>query len=570
MKMFVALVFRLSSIIGLASMALPVTAYSESSPVHQHYLSAVTPDAQAFRQEVLDYVKAISNLIVAHEALNLPNSLDTQWNTSIQQTNWQVRLDFYSQGQLIATGNGRNAGLAKALADACRSALESPLFPITNLNNTRIKVTFDYYPNGNFSFIDFEGKALEMVGNRVAVRSVTTSDIEQQLTNSTDYLLKVMHPKFHGFYKFYDAKTDVAEPRLRTIYSASSLLTLIKLQRSYPSLQLEQYFRPIADFLLSMQVKEGDNLGGFYYSFSLDTEKPSQTVVVGTTSKTIFTLLELYRTYHDESYLDAAKRAGDWLLTRIDAGGQVSTKSMYIDNQWINSSRQSHLYSGQVLSALSRLYLITGDKQYLQGANKIADAFLAEVKAGGLPVSDDYRKNTIIGTSWVLMSLIDYAAVADNKSLNPAIASIADYLLSTQINNASNVYNTGRYSEATTPSGNGWINEVLGEYYPYCVKNALPKCDRSLLSMSEVSRWLLQNSYNSTNVYDIKNPARATGGFILTFASQRVRTDSVCHGVNSFLSLLGHSGQQHKILLTLPEPAFKEILPSLRAGGLAH
>ncbi len=244
-------------------------------------------------------MKAISNKIIAHEALNLPNSLDTQWNTSIQQTHWQVHLDYYNQGRLVATGDGGDAGLAKALSGACQSALASAPSPITSLDGTRIKITFDYYPNGTFSFIDFEGKAVEMVGNRVAVRSVTTSDIEQQLTNSTDYLLKVMHPKFHGFYKFYDAKTDVAEPRLRTIYSASSLLTLIKLQRSYPSLQLEQYFRPIADFLLSMQVKEGENLGGFYYSFSLDTEKHSQTVVVGTTSKTIFTLLELYRTYHD-------------------------------------------------------------------------------------------------------------------------------------------------------------------------------------------------------------------------------------------------------------------------------
>ena len=166
------------------------------------------------------------------------------------------------------------------------------------------------------------------------------------------------------------------------------------------------------------------------------------------------------------------------------------------------------------------------------------------------------------------MSLMDYAAVSDNTSLNPTIGTIADFVLSTQIDNAANIYSTGRYSEATTPSGNGWINEVLGEYYPYCLKNGGARCDRSLTSMPEVSRWLLQNAYNDINVYDVKNPSRAIGGFIIAFSSQRIRTDSVCHGVNSFISLLRLSDMQSKILLTLPEPPLKEILPSLRAGDL--
>ena len=48
--------------------------------------------------------------------------------------------------------------------------------------------------------------------------------------------------------------------------------------------------------------------------------------MVGSVSKTVFTLLELSRRNNRESrYLDAAKRAGEWLLTRVQNDGDVLT-----------------------------------------------------------------------------------------------------------------------------------------------------------------------------------------------------------------------------------------------------
>ena len=48
--------------------------------------------------------------------------------------------------------------------------------------------------------------------------------------------------------------------------------------------------------------------------------------MVGSVSKTVFTLLELSRRNNREPRcLDAAKRAGEWLLTRVQNDGDVLT-----------------------------------------------------------------------------------------------------------------------------------------------------------------------------------------------------------------------------------------------------
>ncbi|QRN05135.1 hypothetical protein GH742_09545 [Legionella sp. MW5194] len=290
--------------------------------------------------------------------------------------------------------------------------------------------------------------------------------------------------------------------------------------------------------------------------------------MVGTTSKTIFTLLELNQFYPDEpKYLAAAKHAGDWLLTRVNQDGTVMPVASCTSGQWKDSNKQSFLYSGQVLSALSRLYGVTHDQRYHQGALKIAGQFLKQIQTQGFIVGDDYRPANSISSSWVMMSLIDLAKVDNNPVYRKTIDDIAKAILARQITDKNDIYSNGRYLDAMTTSGNGWINEVMGVLYQFCTQQGGNQCQRYREAMILTSRWLLQNAYTPQNTYNVKNPERAMGGFITNFTTRTVRTDAVCHGVNSLIMLLASTGNDNKPLINLPERPLIEILPLLRAGN---
>ncbi|WP_231950168.1 glycoside hydrolase family 76 protein [Legionella lansingensis] len=525
---------------------------------------------QEFRDMVIAYVRAVAN----HKILHLPlakSQLNERWGWNPwKRSNWSVQVVIYYHGNKIGEGSACDNHLEEVVQIATEKALAHTTLPkITakELAEFRFQVSFAYYPTQYYAFIEYLDKGLELLGNRVAIRLLDTQLIKQQLINSQHYLLNLMHPMLHGYGKFYNAKEDIRPDQLRTIYSSSSLYTFIKLYHFNHNQQLEKHFKSIANFILSMQVPSGPNAGGFYYSYNLKTNQKSNYIVVGTTAKTIFTLLELYQLYNEETYLIAAKKAGDWLLSMVSEDGKVTVKAKYENNIWQYKQQQSFLYSGQVLSALSRLYAVTKDQRYYDGATKIAKRLKDEAEKQNLFVGDDYRDKNTISTSWVLMSMIDYAKINQDEVYRELIRQLSNVILSMQITNSHDAYVYGRYWDATTPSGNGWLNEVIGNLYEFCKNTHLTDCQQYRKPMILTARWLIQNAYTKANTYDVKNPSQAIGGFITLSNSQTVRTDAVCHGVNSLISLLNIVGDKEQVLLVVPERPLTEILPSLREGN---
>ena len=158
-----------------------------------------------------------------------------------------------------------------------------------------------------------------------------------------------------------------------------------------------------------MQKKEGRNAGAFHYSLYLDTDEKQPRFVVGTTSKTIFTLLRMHEKLGDEKYLSSATKGADWLLKMIrDEGNVYAYSELEDDGKWMRGTKDSTLYNGQVLSALSRMYTATEDQKYLDGATKIANYLKAKVENEGCYIGDDYRKANPISSSWVVLALLDF------------------------------------------------------------------------------------------------------------------------------------------------------------------
>jgi hypothetical protein len=540
---------------------------STSSPTH---IPASTVTNQQFRDAIIRYVRGIA--VKNHNAPLLQfDFMEKKWLEYYQATDWRIQVSLYHQGQEIGAGCAHGANLAETLRKATeQTLLQQPDGKLTEntLSSYRFKITLNYYPDRVYSFIEYDFQGLELLGNVVAVRKLDEELIKQQIVNSQGYLLRMMHPELHGFFKLYDAGRDEKEHLLRTIYSASSLYTLLKLYARNKDTTLEKHFKPIANFILSNQVQDGPNAGAFYYGLNPKTNTVVQELVVGTTSKTIFTLIELDHFYPDNPrYLQAAIKAGDWLVKMVHPDGRVTSSAIFLNGNWDYSDKQSFLYSGQVLSALSRLYKETNDKQYYEGAHKIAGHFINEVKRQGPLLGDTFRPANSISSSWVMMSLIDYAKIDNDPAIINVISEIAHTLLTRQIKNKEDAFSNGRYIDLLATSGNGWVNEVMGVMYEFCSSKQLSNCKQYQQAMLLTSRWLLQNAYTKQNTYAIKNPEQAIGGFIRHFTSKTVRTDAVCHGVNSLISLLNNLGESNKVLLDLPERPLVEILPLLRAGS---
>lgn len=535
------------------------TAYGKDVP--ERFIPQVTN--QQFRNEIISYIEqqVKNSSEIKKEYFG---TLDEKLNNAYQASDWTLNIACYQKGEVVGQGAFNNKNLNLALYNA----LKKMKLTVNSPENCQFQVDFAYYPDRHYRFISYDGQGLELTGNRVAVRKLTTESIKKQISDSIGYISRVMNLETHGFYKFYDARQDKAETLLRTIYSASSLFTFIKTQAAFPDLELRSNFKPIAQFILSQQLLSGPNRGAFYYSYDPVKKKPQKRLVVGTASKTIFTLLLLNELYPDDPvYLTSAKLAGNWLLEQVHEDGRIVPVQVYENGRWIKKEKQSLLYSGQVLSALSRLYIVTKDQRYLDKAKVIANLFINKINQHGPVLGDDYRPANSISSSWVLMSLIDIAKATPSTEYLQAIQQIAAAIRTHQLTNFNDIYYVGKFADAMTTSGNGWLNEVFAEYYPFCVKMKLGSCEQYKETMILSSRWLMQNAYRKNNTYNIKNPERAIGGFALNYHNHVVRTDAVCHGTNSLLYLLKITGNAPQVLIDIKEQPLFEILPMIRAGN---
>ena len=518
-------------------------------------------DYQRFRDAVIGYVRADADAYLA--GTPAPSMQPAEFDHSGR---WSVEVAVYLDGTLRGLGQSRADHLSGALHASTVTALSGETFLTPrDLMRARFVVTFVYPPRRAASIVEYHGRGLELMGDVVPLRELDRSMVEDDLERAKRYLLRIMDGKLHGFPKTDDAATDTAEDRLRTIYTASSLYTLLKLDTWKPDPAIQQQILPIARYLLSMQCLEGPCRGAFYYSYFPAEDRREPRFVVGTASKTVFTLLELWRRTQDEQYLASARLAGDWLTTMVNPDGSLSAAIEYKEGSWSTERRFSLLYSGQVLSALSRLYTATRDERYRNAAGRIASLCRTKMaSANGHVLGDDFREANSVSTSWVAKAMFDYSRIDGDPSDHDVVYRALNAVLAHQVDTPWDPYVDGSIYDAPSSSGTGWINEVLTDVYQLCREDGRADCDRYRLAMLHASRWLLQRTYSEANAFNARNPAHAAGGAIRSYGETIIRTDAVCHGSNSLLELLSMAGDD--IHLTLPPPPFGQFFRALRSS----
>jgi hypothetical protein len=381
--------------------------------------------------------------------------------------------------------------------------------------------------------------SVELQDGRIIFHKLDAALLRQKVMEQKSYLLNARNPEHSGYYKKYNPETDTAEVRLRTVYSASAGFSLLKMKQFEKDASLDPVLASIVGFINFMQVKEGPLKGAFHYSYNPNTNVKEPRFVVGSASKVIYTLVNLYKDAPKPEYLQIANDAAAWLMKQVDPLGNVYPETFLAETQSTVTKKKSYLYSGQVLSALSRLYVITKDPQLYQTAEKIATQLLHDAEQQNYFMGDDYRRPNTVSTSWIMMSFIDFSIInPTNKAIQDALFKSADALLEHQISDTSDLMRYGRFNDTDAASGNGWINEVLVEGYKLCTARNLTGCERYLDAAIRDTRWLIQNIYSAENSSHLPNPQRALGGLIRNKAEKTVRTDAVCHSINGMVEIL--------------------------------
>ncbi|MBA7639167.1 hypothetical protein ES703_46825 [subsurface metagenome] len=527
-----------------------------SSTRQEFPLTEFPGGSDRFRNLTIQFVRAVAENYFDGQPTQYPEELEIRGN-------WELYITIYHQGDIKGEGEweGKDEVLSLVLEEATRNALEErgQSLDKEDIKDVRFLVSFS---DQSFSFIEYNGEGKELIENLVIIRSLDKELILQKIEQGKEFLLRAVHEDEHGFYKKYDTLNNDFGNRLHTVYSASIIYTLLKIYDFDKDERILEGVPDWGDFLLSMQSKDEETYGAFHYSYYFKSREKEPRFVVGTTALSIFTLLDLYNRTSDSKYLESAKSGGNWLTTMQESDGWMKAYKEYKGGEWVYGEKKSLLYNGQVLSALSRLYKVTGEKRYYDAAEKIARCFTEKVEKEGCYLGDDYRSKNSISSAWVVMSLLDFYKVNPDEYYKNIIFRCSGELLERQKQDTDKPLYYGRWTRAYSTSGNGWLAEVMMEMYKFCQEQNMGGCDEYQEAVVKVIWWIIQNTYSEENTFFLKEPQKAIGGSFWNYENRYVRTDSVCHAVNAYVGII--NDLEDGWLLSIPEEPFEAILKELR------
>jgi rhamnogalacturonyl hydrolase YesR len=480
------------------------------------------------------------------------------------EADWEVKVTLYYKGDVKGEGSGKGDILSFALEEATIEALKGDM-EYEDMNYARFKI--DFLSPFRFSVIEYKGEAIELIGDLAPLREMDKQLIREKIDEAKQYLFRVIDENPHGgAHKYYYALDDEFENRVHCIYSSSLTFSLMRIYDYDQDEGIWDHIDELYQFISFMQNtnEKSKAYGGFHYSYYIDTDEKEQKYVVGTTSKTIFTLLELYERTGEKEYLEKAELGADWLLTMQKEDGTMKAQLRYDPEtlKWYSVTKFSFLYNGQVLSALSRMYRATGNQEYYDAAEKIAEIFLEKIDEQGYYLGDEFRVPNPISSSWAILALFDFYKASNNESYMDIVLENSGELLGLQMEDSSDILTHGRWSGSMTTSGCGWLNEVYMELYNYCKGRGIGRCDDYKEAITKATRWILQHTYSEQNSYYLPNPGMAIGGAYWNQQNKYVRTDSVCHAVNAYAGI--YSDLDDGTLISLPDVQLADLLEEAR------
>lgn len=194
----------------------------------------------------------------------------------------------------------------------------------------------------------------------------------------------------------------------------------------------------MAEWLLTLQLENG--------AFPIGPLWPEweRSPIVFDTGQIIFGLLRTFEEIGHQKYLEAARRAGDWLVKIQDE-----------DGSWrhFTSLGYEHTYNVRVAWALAQLYKVSADEKYLYSARHNLDWALTQQKSDGWFDKAGFRPEEYPLThtiAYTIDGFLEAGVLLSEEKFIQAARKAADALLQQQQRNG---YLYGRY-------GPGWHTNV--------------------------------------------------------------------------------------------------------------
>lgn len=190
--------------------------------------------------------------------------------------------------------------------------------------------------------------------------------------------------------------------------------------------------------------------------------------------------LTIYRTTHDEKYLNVARRCADWIMETARDDGMVYTGYNIRDNKWDKSNIIVDV--GFTAALFANLIAITNDKTYVNYLVKFVIRYIElffDPNFNGFATSinsSNHRQGGFFarGQAWALEGLIPAFQVLDDQRIKRIIEKTVSNLIGRQNSDGSWSYNLSRKLMGNDCKGVPVIAKSLANWYSITKEERLP------------------------------------------------------------------------------------------------
>ncbi len=260
--------------------------------------------------------------------------------------------------------------------------------------------------------------------------------------------------------------------------------------------------------------------GGFFAWFNLQDENYSY-LYSEITGYGITSLLFLYKLFGEEAFVDKAKQAAHWITSRsMHPCGGVRTR-LFDDDEMADTSysftgeKVFSFDTGMVLYGIVNLYKLTGNAEYLQVSETLADFLIDrmqgqdgslspvyDAKKGEVLESDDKWSNRRSGFhAKVSMGLADLYRIKRSNKYRDAAVRLCEYAVTTQDE-------SGRFITDNT--------DKTTHLHPHCYSaeglwytGTLLKITSFIESAKKATEWAFANT-SANGINELYNPLTKT------------------------------------------------------------
>ena len=303
----------------------------------------------------------------------------------------------------------------------------------------------------------------------------------------------------------YHPQVDKEMDDYNMLRHSGTIWSLICRYRLFPEESLKSKIDSTIDYLLSQIVYDEEGAAYLY-------ESKSKEIKLGGNGITIVTLTEYMDVFQNEDYREVCEALGEGILKQQDP--ETGSYWHILGGNFIKAEEfRTIYYDGECTFALARLYSLTRDKKWLDGACKAIDHF----------IEYDY---TQYRDHWVAYSLNEVTKYVDKQEYY-------NFALSNAVNNYKRI--RGRYR--TYPVNLELLISSF-ETWQRMVEKGIDTGDFDVKELLDVisaraNRQLSGYFYPELAMY-MANPQRVLGSFMMRDDKFRVRIDDVQHNIGGY------------------------------------